>query len=182
MSIRSVLGLTPNIAETAYVDESAVIIGDVTIGEDSSIWPMVVVRGDDQAIVIGSRTNIQDGSVIHVASDNELFPGGIPAIIGDDVVVGHKVLLHACTVGNRCLIGMSSTVLDGAVIEDGVVLGAGSLVPMGKRLEAGYLYIGSPAKRIRKLGDREKYFLEYAAGHYVELKNAYRAEGRDRAC
>jgi len=176
MTIRSIQRLTPKIAKTAYIDESAVVIGDVTVGEDSSIWPMVVIRGDDQAIVIGDRSNIQDGSVIHVASDNELFPGGIPTIVGDDVVVGHKVLLHACSVGNQCLIGMSSTILDGAIIEDGVVLGAGSLVPMGKRLESGYLYDGSPAKRVRKLGDREKYFLEYAASHYVELKEFYRAE------
>jgi carbonic anhydrase/acetyltransferase-like protein (isoleucine patch superfamily) len=176
MSIRSVQGKSPVIAKSAYVDESAVVIGDVTIGEDSSIWPMVVARGDDQAIVIGKRTNIQDASVIHVASDNELFPGGIPTVVGDDVVVGHKVLLHACTVGNRCLIGMSSTILDGAVIEDDTVLGAGSLVPMGKRLEGGYLYVGSPAKRVRKLGDKEKYFLKYAANHYVGLKEDYKAE------
>ncbi|MBT7950795.1 MAG: gamma carbonic anhydrase family protein [Gammaproteobacteria bacterium] len=177
MSIRKYRDKTPIIAESAYVDESAVVIGDVKIGEDSSIWPMVVIRGDDQAIVIGDRTNIQDGTVIHVASDNELFPGGIPAIVGDDVVVGHKALLHACTIGNRCLIGMSSTVLDGAVIEDDVILGAGSLVAPGKRLESGYLYVGSPAKRVRKLGDKEKYFLKYAAGHYVELKNEYKTEG-----
>jgi carbonic anhydrase/acetyltransferase-like protein (isoleucine patch superfamily) len=176
MSIRKYRDKTPIIAESAYVDESAVVIGDVRIGEDSSIWPMVVIRGDDQAIVIGDRSNIQDGSVIHVASDNELFPGGIPAIVGDDVVVGHKALLHGCTVGNRCLIGMSSTVLDGAVIEDDVILGAGSLVAPGKRLESGYLYVGSPAKRARKLGDKEKYFLKYAAGHYVELKNEYKTE------
>ncbi len=137
MSIRTFRGKTPVIAESAYIDESAVLIGDVTVGEDSSVWPMVVIRGDDQAVVIGARSNIQDGSVIHVASDNELFPGGIPTIVGDDVVVGHKVLLHACSIGSKCLIGMSSTVLDGAVIEDGVVLGAGSLVPMGKRMESG---------------------------------------------
>ncbi len=176
MNIRSLRGIRPKIAESAYVDETAVVIGDVTIGDDSSIWPMVVIRGDDQAVVIGNRSNIQDGSVIHVASDNELFPGGIPTIIGDDVVVGHKVLLHACTIGNGCLIGMSSTVLDGAVIEEGTMLGAGSLVPMGKRLESGYLYVGSPVKQVRKLGDKEKYFLEYAAKHYVELKDIYKAE------
>lgn len=176
MTIRNFNGISPRIAKTAYVDESAVVIGDVTIGEDSSIWPMVVIRGDDQVIVIGERSNIQDGSVIHVASDNEICPGGIPTIVGDDVVVGHKVLLHACSIGNRCLIGMSSTVLDGAVIEDDVVLGAGSLVPMGKRLESGYLYIGSPAKRVRELGDKDKYFIKYGANHYVGLKEIYRSE------
>ena len=175
MSIRTFRGKTPVIAKSAYIDETAVLIGDVTVGEDSSVWPMVVIRGDDQAVVIGARSNIQDGSVIHVASDNELLPGGIPTIVGDDVVVGHKVLLHACKIGNRCLIGMSSTVLDGAIIEDDVVLGAGSLVPMGKRLESGYLYVGSPAKRVRKLGEKEEYFLKYAANHYVELKNEYQS-------
>jgi len=137
---------------------------------------MVVIRGDDHRFVIGNRSNIQDGSIIHVASDNELFPGGIPAIVGDDVVVGHKAMLHACSIGNRCLIGMSSTILDGAVIEDDVVLGAGSLVSMGKRLQSGYLYIGWPARKVRKLGEKEKYFLKYAANHYVKLKEDYKAE------
>jgi carbonic anhydrase/acetyltransferase-like protein (isoleucine patch superfamily) len=176
MNIRSLRGTSPEIAESAYIDETAVLIGDVSIDEDASIWPMVVIRGDDQAVHIGARSNIQDGSVIHVASDNELVPGGLPTIVGEDVVVGHKVLLHACSIGDRCLIGMSSTVLDGAVIEDDVMLGAGSLVPMGKRLESGFLYVGSPAKRIRELGEKEKYFLKYAANHYVELKDEYKAE------
>ena len=173
MNIRSLRGKSPLIAESAYVDETAVVIGDVTIGEDSSIWPMVVIRGDDQAVVIGKRSNIQDGSVIHVASDNELFPGGIPTIVGDDVVVGHKVLLHACTIGNQCLIGMSSTVLDGAVIEDGTMLGAGSLVPMGKCLESGYLYVGSPAKKVRPLTEKELAFLPYSAQNYVKVSGHY---------
>ena len=159
MSIRPFLGKNPIIAASAYVDEMAVVIGDVTIGEDASIWPMVVARGDDQAIVIGDRTNIQDGSVLHIASDNELSPGGIPCLIGNDVTVGHKVMLHAATVGDRCLIGMSSTILDGAVIEDDTMVGAGSLVPMGKRLESGYLYVGVPVKQVRKLGEKEKYFI-----------------------
>ncbi len=176
MNIRNLGDLKPRIAESAYIDESAVVIGDVTIGEHSSVWPLVVLRGDDQAIVIGDRSNIQDGSVIHGASDNEVYPGGIPAIIGDDVVVGHKVILHACTIGNQCLIGMSSIVLDGAVIEEGTILGAGSLVPIGKRLESGYLYLGSPARRVRELKEKEKYLLKYGANHYVELKEAYKAE------
>jgi carbonic anhydrase/acetyltransferase-like protein (isoleucine patch superfamily) len=174
MNIRTFRDKTPVIAESAYVDEAAVIIGDVTIGNDSSVWPMAVIRGDDQAVVIGERSNIQDGCVIHVASANKLLPDGIPTHIGDDVIVGHKVLLHACTIGKRCLIGMSSTILDGAVIEDNTVLGAGSLVPMGKRLESGYLYLGSPAKRVRKLGENEAYFLDYAAAHYAALKDEYK--------
>jgi len=171
MSIRQFLDTTPAVADTAYIDESAVIIGNVTISEDVSIWPMVVARGDDQAIVIGRNSNIQDGSVIHIASDNEFSPGGIPCLVGENVTVGHKVMLHACMIGNNCLIGMSSTILDGAIIEDNVMIGAGSLVPMGKRLESGYLYLGSPVKQIRKLGDKEMFFIEYSWQHYVETKN-----------
>lgn len=173
MNIRPFKGKTPDIHASAYVDEMAVVIGDVTIGADSSLWPMVVARGDDQAIVIGARSSVQDGTVIHIASDNKLIPGGLPTLIGDDTTVGHKAMLHACTIGNYCLIGMSATILDGAVIEDGTIVGAGSLVPMGKKLEGGYLYVGSPVEQIRKLGDKEKYFLEYAAKHYVDLKNEH---------
>lgn len=177
MNIRAFRDKTPVIADSAYVDESAVVIGEVSIGRDSSVWPMAVIRGDDQAVVIGERSNIQDACVIHVASANKLLPDGIPTIVGDDVIVGHKVLLHACTIGNRCLIGMASTILDGAVIEENTVLGAGSLVPMGKRLESGYLYMGSPARRVRKLGENEDYFLDYAAAHYVALKDEYKNPG-----
>ncbi len=172
MTIRRFRNKTPKIAESAYIDESAVIIGDVTIGEDASIWPMVVARGDDQAIIIGKRSNVQDGTVIHIASDTPLTPGGIPCIIGDDVTIGHKALVHACTVGNNCLIGMASTILDGAVIEDHTMVGAGSLVPMGKHLEGGYLYLGVPVKKMRKLSDKEEFFIRYAAEHYVENKNS----------
>jgi len=173
MAIRPFLHKKPVIADSAYIDEAAVVIGDVTVGEDASIWPLVVARGDDQAIVIGRNTNIQDGTVIHIASDNEYAPGGIPTIIGENVTVGHKVMLHACTVGNNCLIGMSSTILDGAVIEDNVMVGAGSLVPMGKRLESGYLYVGSPVRQVRKLADREKFFIEYSWKHYIDSKNSF---------
>jgi len=173
MTIRWFLDKKPVIAGSAYIDESAVIIGDVTIGADVSIWPMVVARGDDQAIVIGKHSNIQDGSVIHIASDNEFSPGGLPCIVGENVTVGHRVMLHACTIGNNCLVGMSSTVLDGAVVEDNVMIGAGSLVPMGKRLESGFLYMGSPVKQVRPLGDKEKFFIEYSWKHYIETKNSF---------
>ena len=177
MSIRSFLDKTPIIAQSAYVDEAALVIGDVTIAEDASVWPMSVLRGDDQAIVIGERSNIQDGTIIHIASANELSPQGLPTIIGHDVTIGHKAMLHACTVGDHCLIGMSATVLDGAIIGAGAMVGAGSLVPMGKTLAGGYLYIGSPVTCVRKLNDREKYFLDYAARHYVALKNQHRQSG-----
>lgn len=173
MSIRKYKDTSPRIAASTFVDEAAVVIGDVEIGEDSSIWPMAVLRGDVNFIRIGARSSIQDGSVLHVTHPHEAVPDGHPLIIGDDVTVGHNVTLHGCTIGNRCLVGMGSTVLDGAVLEDGVLLGAGSLVPPGKRLDGGYLWIGSPVKRARPLTDAEKAWFDYSAAHYVRLKNNY---------
>lgn len=172
MTIRNYKETSPNIHETAYVDETAVVIGDVTIGEDSSVWPMSVIRGDVNSITIGARTNIQDGSVLHESHTSE-FSSGYPLVIGDDVTVGHKALLHACTVGNMCLIGMSATVMDGAVLGDKVIVGAGSLVPPGKQLESGCLYVGSPVKRVRELNEKERGFLEYSAKHYSKLKDEH---------
>jgi len=174
MSIRSFAGKTPEIAANAYVDESAVVIGDVKIGENSSIWPMTVVRGDVHSITIGKGTNIQDASILHVTHDGKFSPGGFPLMVGDYVTVGHRVTLHACTVGNYCLIGMSATIMDGAVLGDKLIIGAGGLVPAGKVLEGGYLYVGSPVKRVRELNDKELEFLEYSANHYVKLKNQHK--------
>ncbi|GJM04110.1 MAG: gamma carbonic anhydrase family protein [marine bacterium B5-7] len=174
MSIRNFKDKSPNIHPNAYVDETAVVIGDVTIGEDSSVWPMSVIRGDVNSITIGARTNIQDGSVLHESHTSE-FSSGYPLVIGDDVTVGHKALLHACTVGNMCLIGMSATVMDGAVLGDYVIIGAGSLVPPSKKLESGYLYVGSPVKCVRELNEKERTFLKYSAKHYAKLKDEYKA-------
>jgi carbonic anhydrase/acetyltransferase-like protein (isoleucine patch superfamily) len=176
MAVRDFEKHTPKIAAGAYIDEMAVVIGDVEIGEDASVWPGSVIRGDVNSIRIGARTNIQDGSVLHVTHDSEYAPGGFPLSIGEDVTVGHKVILHACTIGNCCLVGMGSTVLDGAVLEDKVMLGANSLVSPGKVLESGYLYLGSPARKARKLKAGELAWLEYSAAHYVALKNRYQAE------
>jgi len=173
MSIRPFAGKMPVIAATAYVDESAVVIGDVKIGEDSSIWPMTVVRGDVHSITIGKGTNIQDASVLHVTHDGKFSPGGYPLFVGDYVTAGHRVILHACTVGNYCLIGMAATIMDGAVLGDKLIIGAGSLVPTGKELEGGYLYVGSPVKRVRELNDKELEFLEFSANHYVKLKDQH---------
>ncbi len=172
--IRNFKDKSPNIHVTSYIDETAVVIGDVTIGEDSSLWPMTVARGDVQSIKIGKRTNIQDACVLHVTHDGEFSPGGFPLTVGDDVTVGHRVTLHACTVGNLCLIGMSATIMDGAVLGDKVIVGAGSLVPTGKQLESGYLYVGSPVKRVRELNEQELAFLEYSAKHYSHLKDQHR--------
>lgn len=173
MAVRSFEDVFPNIHSTVYIDEHSLVVGRVEIGADSSVWPMSVIRGDVNSIKIGQRTNIQDGSVLHVTHDSEYAPGGKPLLIGNDVTVGHKVILHACTVEDFCLIGMGAIVLDGAVIEAGAMLGAGALVPPHKRLEGGYLYLGCPVRRVRELSDGEKKYLAYSAAHYVRLKNRY---------
>jgi carbonic anhydrase/acetyltransferase-like protein (isoleucine patch superfamily) len=141
-TLRAYDGHRPALGERVYVDPAAVVIGRVVLGDDASVWPMAVLRGDVNTIAVGARSNIQDASVLHVTHDGPYSPGGLPLVVGDDVTVGHAVTLHACIVGDRCLIGMNSCVLDGAVIEDEVMLGAGSLVPPGKRLESGGLYRG----------------------------------------
>ena len=173
MAIRQFENHQPHIHPTVFIDEQALVVGKVSIGKDSSIWPMTVVRGDVNSIEIGQRTNIQDGSVLHVTHDSEYAEGGMPLVIGSDVTVGHKVILHACRLEDRCLIGMGSIVLDGAVIAAGSMVGAGALVPPGKVLEGGYLYLGTPVKQVRELTDKEKCYLEYSAGHYVRLKNRH---------
>jgi carbonic anhydrase/acetyltransferase-like protein (isoleucine patch superfamily) len=175
MPIRSFEQLTPHIHPTAYVDETALVIGDVEIGQDSSIWPMSVVRGDIQSIRIGARTSIQDGTIIHVTHDSRFCPGGQPTVIGNDVTVGHKVILHACTIENFCLIGMGAIIMDKAVVQSRVTIGAGSVVPPGKVLESGFLYVGSPIRPVRPLTERELEFLEYSAQNYRRLKDRYRA-------
>jgi len=173
MTIRKFEQYTPKIADSAFVDESALVTGNVVIGADSSIWPMCSVRGDIHSIRIGERSNIQDGSILHVSHDSEFAPGGHALSIGDDVTVGHNAVVHACIVEDLCLIGIGAVLLDGAVIRSGAIVGAGSLVTPGKDLEGGYLWLGSPAKRARELTDREKAFLEYSAAHYVDVKNRH---------
>ena len=174
MTIRKFEEFEPEIAETAFVDEAAVVIGNVKLGADSSVWPMCSVRGDINSISIGKRTNIQDGSVLHVTHDSEYAPGGASLDVGDDVTVGHNVVLHACTIENECLIGMGAVVLDGAVVQSGAMVGAGSLVPPGKVLEGGYLWLGSPVKKVRELSEKEKAFFKYSAVHYVKLKSRHK--------
>ncbi|MBU1190901.1 MAG: gamma carbonic anhydrase family protein [Gammaproteobacteria bacterium] len=176
MPIRSFESKSPRIAASAYVDPQALVIGDVEIGADASLWPNVVVRGDIHLINIGVNTNIQDGSVLHVSHDSEFAPGGFPLNIGAGVTVGHMVVLHGCTIEDNCLIGMGSMVMDGALIQAGTMLGAGSLVAPGKQLEGGYLWHGRPARRVRALTPDEVRYLKYSAEHYVRLKNRHRAE------
>jgi carbonic anhydrase/acetyltransferase-like protein (isoleucine patch superfamily) len=174
MTIRKFEEFTPKIADSAFVDESALVTGNVVIGADSSVWPMCSVRGDIHSIRIGERTNIQDGCILHVTHDSEFAPGGNKLTVGDDITVGHNVVLHACTVDDNCLIGMGSVILDGANIQSGAMIGAGSLVPPGKVVEGGYLWLGSPVRKVRELNEREVAFLSYSASHYVELKNRHR--------
>lgn len=173
MNIRTYRNIAPVLGARVYVDPAAIVIGRVRIGDDSSIWPAAVVRGDVHSIEIGARTSIQDGSVLHVTHDGPYSPGGRSLIIGTDVTVGHRVTLHACTIGNKCLVGMGSVVLDAVTIEDLVMIGAGSVVPPGKRLETRSLYVGSPARKVRELTQPEVDFFSYSATHYVQLKNEY---------
>lgn len=171
--IRRFEGIAPILGVGAWVDESAQVIGDVVLGADSSVWPLVTIRGDVNAIRIGARTNVQDNSCLHVTHDGPNSPGGVPLVIGDDVTIGHSVILHACTIGNRVMIGMGSLVMDQVVVEDDVLLAAGSLVPPGKRLESGHLYRGSPATKARVLTEQELEQLRYSAAHYVRVKNRH---------
>jgi len=177
MTIRTFEGGAPDIAASAYVDETALVVGKVTLADDVSLWPKVVARGDVNTIHVGARTNIQDGTILHVSHDSEFAPGGFALHIGADITVGHQAILHGCTVEDRCLIGMAATVMDGAIIRSGAILGAGSLVPPGHDLEGGFLWVGSPARKVRPLREQEEAFLDYSAGHYVELKNRHMAAG-----
>lgn len=171
--LRPYKDLFPTIGQRVMVDHTSVVVGDVRMAEDVGIWPLVVIRGDVNYVEIGARTNIQDGSVLHVTHKSSYNPEGNPLLIGEDVTVGHKVMLHGCTIGHRVLVGMGSIVLDGAVIEDEVMIGAGSLVPQNKRLESGYLYLGSPVKQIRPLTEAEIEGLRYSANNYVKWKDEY---------
>ncbi len=167
-------GCAPVISVSAYVHPSAQIIGEVGLGEDASVWCGAVIRGDVNSIAIGAGSNIQDLAVLHVSHKSEWDPKGAPLSIGDRVTVGHSVILHGCTIHDECLIGMGSIVMDKAVLEPRVLLGAGSLVPEGKVLAGGYLYIGRPAKQLRPLTAEELAYFNYSAEHYVKLARSYR--------
>ena len=172
-TLRPYKNIHPTIGNDVYIDPFSSIIGDVHLADDVNIWPMCVLRGDVNSIYVGARTNIQDGSVLHVARKGEATVDGYSLTIGEDVTVGHKAMLHACSVGDRVLIGMGAIVLDNACIEDDVILAAGALVPPNKTLASGFLYVGSPAKAARALTQAEFAFLKRSASHYVNLKNEY---------
>jgi carbonic anhydrase/acetyltransferase-like protein (isoleucine patch superfamily) len=173
MALLHYLNTFPVLGERVYLHPSCQIMGDVTLGEDSSIWCNTVLRGDVNRIVIGRGTNVQDLTMGHVSHKTPEKPQGSPLIIGDYVTVGHSVILHGCTIGNDCLIGMGSIVMDDVLIPDRVMIGAGSLVSPGKVLESGMLYMGRPAKAVRALTEEEIAYLCYSAEHYMRVKNNY---------
>lgn len=177
--IRPYQSTQPALGKRVYIDPQATVIGAVELGDDVSIWPGAVLRGDVNEIHIGKRSNIQDGAIGHVTHDGPYTPGGVPLILGEDITVGHGAILHACTIGNRCLVGMGALILDGAVLEDDVMLAAGSLVSPGKRLERGWLYRGRPAEPVRRLDEQELEMLRYSSAHYVRLKDRYLEEGEN---
>lgn len=179
MTIETFNGVAPTLGSNSWVHPRGLIIGQVQLGEDASIWPGAVVRGDMHSITIGARTSIQDNAVVHVTHPSAFNPGGFGVVVGNDVTAGHQVMLHGCHIGNRVMIGMQTIIMDGVVVEDDVIIGAGSLVPQGKRLASGYLYLGRPAQAVRPLTAEELEFLPYVASNYVALKNQYRTqEGR----
>lgn len=173
MAIRRFKNNHPRIAARAYIDPTAVIIGDVNIDDDVSIWPTVVIRGDVESIHIGAGSNVQDGSILHVSHAGDYSATGHKLTIGKGVTIGHRAVVHGCSIGNYCLIGIGAIIMDGAVLEDYVMLAAGALVSPGKTLQSGYLYVGVPAKPVRALNDSEKAFLKYSYQHYIRLKDEY---------
>ncbi len=176
ISLRSFGDSNPVLGDRVLIDPSAVVLGDVHLGDDSSVWPQAAVRGDVHAIRVGARTSVQDCCVLHVSHAGPHNDGGWPLHIGDDVTIGHSATLHGCSIGDRVLVGMGAIVMDGAVVEDNVVIAAGALVTPGKRLLSGHLYAGSPARQMRELSAEEIAYFTYLAAHYVKLKDRHIAE------
>lgn len=173
MPLTSYLNTSPVLGERVFIHSSSQIIGEVKLGDDSSVWCNTVLRGDVNRIVIGRGSNVQDLTMGHVSHKTPEKPEGSPLLVGDYVTVGHSVILHGCTIGNECLIGMGSIIMDDAIIPDHVMIGAGSLISPGKVLESGMLYMGRPAKLVRALTAEEIAYLRYSAEHYMQVKNNY---------
>ena len=172
-SIRSYQNHSPTLGNNVFIDASAVVTGRVSLGDDASVWPCVSIRGDLEPIIIGKGSNIQDGAVLHTSHHSPFNDRGYPLTIGDYVTVGHNATLHGCTIGDLCLIGMNAVVLDGVVLEPKVFVAAHSLVTPGKHLEGGYLYAGSPVKKVRALTEQELAFFQYSADHYIKLQQQH---------
>jgi carbonic anhydrase/acetyltransferase-like protein (isoleucine patch superfamily) len=166
----------PLLGEHVYIHPSASVSGAVALGDDVSVWPMAVLRGDVNRISVGARSNIQDGSVLHVTHESTAQPEGLALVIGSDVTIGHGAILHACTIGDRCLIGMGAIVMDGVVLEPGALIAGGAVVTPGKVVRSGTLWRGNPARLARELSAEEVAYHSYSAAHYVRLKNLYLSE------
>lgn len=178
MAVRPYLESFPQLGARVYVDPAAVVIGDVELGEDASVWPGTVIRADVNHIRIGARTNVQDGSIVHVTHEGPFTrPGGWPTLIGADVTIGHGAIIHACTIEDACLIGMGATVLDGVTVKKHGFVGAGAVIAPGKTVGEGELWLGNPARPMRRLSEREIEQLYYSAQHYIKLKDRYLAMG-----
>ncbi len=172
--VRPFGGKAPRLLESVFAADDALVIGDVEIGEDSSLWFGAIVRGDVNTIRIGARTNVQDYSVLHVTHDTH------PTVVGDDVTLGHRATLHGCTIKDRCLVGIGAVVMDGAVVGEDAMVGAGSLVPPGMVVPSGTLAVGVPAKVKRPLTPQEIAFLRTSASNYVRYAQEYLREGWSR--
>jgi carbonic anhydrase/acetyltransferase-like protein (isoleucine patch superfamily) len=175
-SLRQFMDKFPRTGARVLIDPSAVVLGDVILEDDVSVWPQVAIRGDMHNVRVGARSSVQDGSVLHITHAGPYNPDGWPLDIGCDVTIGHSATLHGCTIGDRVLVGMAATVMDGAVVEDDVVIAAGALVTPGKQLRSGFLYGGSPAREMRALNEREMDYFIYSANNYVKLKDQHIAE------
>lgn len=167
-------GILPKIAADAFIAQTAVVIGDVEVGPEASVWFGCVLRGDSNSIRIGARTNVQDGTVIHVNHERE-GAAGTKTTIGADVTIGHMALLHACTIEDGAFIGMKACVMDGVIVESGAMVAAGALVTPGKRVRKGELWAGSPAKLMRSLSEKEMAYFAYSAEHYCKVAASYRS-------
>lgn len=175
-SLRDFDGRSPKLGQRVLIDPSAVVLGDVTLAEDVSVWPQAAIRGDVHKVSVGARSSVQDGCVLHVTHAGPYNPDGWPLQIGCDVTIGHNAVLHGCTLGDRILVGMGAIVMDSAVVENDVVIAAGALVTPGKRLRSGFLYAGSPAREVRSLSEQEMAYFPYSANNYVKLKDKHIAE------
>lgn len=175
-SIYRFMNRQPRLGQRVFIDARALVSGDVELGDDVSVWPMAVIRGDVNRIVIGSRSNIQDGCVVHVTHEFPAKPRGHPTVVGEDVTVGHGAILHGCTIGDRCLVGMGAIIMDGAVLEPDCLVAGGAVVTPGTVLPSGTLWRGNPARQARELNDQEIAWQAYSAAHYVRLKDLYLAE------
>jgi carbonic anhydrase/acetyltransferase-like protein (isoleucine patch superfamily) len=172
-ALRPYLDRFPVLGPRVYVDPAATVIGDVELAEDVSVWPGTILRGDVNYIRVGARTNVQDGTIVHVSHHSPYNKAGYPTLIGADVTIGHGTIIHACTIEDLCLIGMGACILDGATVKKYGFLGAGAVLGPGKVVGEAELWLGNPARLVRMLSEREIESLHYSAGHYVRLKDRY---------